>query len=451
MADRRQLHLNLFILSSGHHEAAWRHPSSTPERMFDPAFYTELARSAEAAAFDAVFLADIPKLDANIEFNAAGRLDPLLTLATIAGATERIGLIATASTTYSYAWHLARALSSLDHLSRGRAAWNIVTTDSPDAARNFGLPGNPDAGTRYERAEAFVEAVLALWDSWDDDAVRIDREAGQYADPTRITAPRISGPHVNVAGPLTTPRPPQGHPVLVQAGSSDHGREFAARHAEAIFTAQQRIDDAQAFYADVKGKAAALGRDPEHIKILPGLSPFIGGTEAEARRLETEFNELTIPAFGLMQLKDFAYVDLDDLELDAPVPIEAFGDAGDVTNNKKSRTQVYADIVRRERPTLRQLLHRLAGARGHRVVAGTPEQIADTMVEWLDAGAADGFNVMPPYLPGGFDTFAETVVPILRTRGLFREGYEGTTLRDHLGLPRPNRVRESTSSADRAR
>jgi FMN-dependent oxidoreductase (nitrilotriacetate monooxygenase family) len=451
MADRRQLHLNLFILSSGHHEAAWRHPSSTPERMFDPAFYQGIARTAEAAKLDAVFLADIPKLDANIEFNAAGRLDPLLTLATIAGATERIGLIATASTTYSYAWHLARALSSLDHLSRGRAAWNIVTTDSPDAARNFGLPGNPDAGTRYERAEAFVEAVLTLWDSWDDDAVRIDREAGQYADPTRITAPRISGPHVNVAGPLTTPRPPQGHPVLVQAGSSDHGREFAARHAEAIFTAQQRINDAQAFYADVKGKAAALGRDPEHIKILPGLSPFIGGTEAEARRLETEFNELTIPAFGLMQLKDFAYVDLDDLELDAPVPIEAFGDAGDVTNNKKSRTQVYADIVRRERPTLRQLLHRLAGARGHRVVAGTPEQIADTMVEWLDAGAADGFNVMPPYLPGGFDTFAETVVPILRTRGQFREGYEGTTLRDHLGLPRPNRVRESTSSADRAR
>lgn len=438
MADR-QMNLNLFILSSGHHEAAWRHPASTPERMFEPDFYLDLARAAEAAALDAVFLADIPKLDANIEFNAAGRLDPLLTLATIAGGTERIGLIATASTTYSYPWQLARALSTLDHLSRGRAAWNIVTTDSPDAARNFGLDGNPDSALRYERAEAFVDAVEALWDSWDDDAVVLDRPAGRYVDPTRIHHPNIAGPHVKVAGALTTPRPPQGHPVLVQAGSSDHGRVFAARHAEAIFTAQQRIEDAQAFYRDVKGRAFDLGRNPDHIKILPGLSPFIGGTEEEARRLEREFNELTIPAFGLMQLKDFAYVDLDDLDLDAPVPIEAFGDAGDVTNNKKSRTQVYADIVRREKPTLRQLLHKLAGARGHRVVAGTPEQIADTMADWFDNGAADGFNVMPPSLPGGFDVFAEAVIPILRRRGLFREGYEGTTLREHLRLPRPGK------------
>ncbi|MCR8899241.1 LLM class flavin-dependent oxidoreductase [Gordonia sp. GONU] len=439
MADRRQMNLNLFILSSGHHEAAWRHPASTPERMFEPDFYLGLARAAEAATLDAVFLADIPKLDANIEFNAAGRLDPLLTLATVAGGTERIGLIATASTTYSYPWQLARALSTLDHLSRGRAAWNIVTTDSPDAARNFGLNGNPDAALRYERAEAFVEAVEALWDSWDDDAVVLDRAAGRYVDPSRIHHPNIAGPHLKVAGALTTPRPPQGHPVLVQAGSSDHGRVFAARHAEAIFTAQQRIEDAQAFYRDVKSRAFDLGRNPDHIKILPGLSPFIGGTEEEARRLEREFNELTIPAFGLMQLKDFAYVDLDDLDLDAPVPIEAFGDAGDVTNNKKSRTQVYADIVRREKPTLRQLLHKLAGARGHRVVAGTPEQVADTMTDWFHNRAADGFNVMPPFLPGGFDVFAETVVPILRRRGLFREGYEGMTLREHLGLPRPGK------------
>ncbi|ATD71049.1 MULTISPECIES: LLM class flavin-dependent oxidoreductase [Gordonia] len=439
MADRRQMNLNLFILSSGHHEAAWRHPASTPERMFEPDFYLGLARAAEAATLDAVFLADIPKLDANIEFNAAGRLDPLLTLATVAGGTERIGLIATASTTYSYPWQLARALSTLDHLSRGRAAWNIVTTDSPDAARNFGLNGNPDAALRYERAEAFVEAVEALWDSWDDDAVVLDRAAGWYVDPSRIHHPNIAGPHLKVAGALTTPRPPQGHPVLVQAGSSDHGRVFAARHAEAIFTAQQRIEDAQAFYRDVKSRAFDLGRNPDHIKILPGLSPFIGGTEEEARRLEREFNELTIPAFGLMQLKDFAYVDLDDLDLDAPVPIEAFGDAGDVTNNKKSRTQVYADIVRREKPTLRQLLHKLAGARGHRVVAGTPEQVADTMTDWFHNRAADGFNVMPPFLPGGFDVFAETVVPILRRRGLFREGYEGMTLREHLGLPRPGK------------
>ncbi|MGO3325989.1 LLM class flavin-dependent oxidoreductase [Gordonia sp. (in: high G+C Gram-positive bacteria)] len=437
MADRRQLNLNLFILSSGHHEAAWRHPASMPERMFDAGFYIDLARAAEAAAFDAVFLADIPKLDDNIEFNAAGRLDPLITLAAVAGATEHIGLIATASTTYSYPWQLARAFATLDHLSRGRAGWNIVTTDSPAAARNFGLAGNPDAGLRYERAEEYLRAIKALWDSWDDDAVVLDRAAGRYVDPAKIHPPCVDGEHVKVAGALTTPRPPQGYPVLVQAGSSDHGRDFAARHAEAIFTAQQQIGDAQAFYRDIKSKAARLGRNPDHVRILPGLSPFIGSTEEEARRLEQEFNELTNPAFGLVQLKDFAYVDLDDLDLDDVVPIEAFGDAGDVTNNKKSRTQVYADIVRRERPTLRQLLHRLAGARGHRVVAGTPEQIADTMIDWFDHGAADGFNIMPPYLPGGFEVFAETVVPILRERGVFRNEYEGATFRENLGLDRP--------------
>jgi FMN-dependent oxidoreductase (nitrilotriacetate monooxygenase family) len=433
----RQLHLNLFILASGHHEAAWRHPSSTPERMFEPEFYTDLARTAEAAAFDAVFLADIPKLDDNIEFNTAGRLDPLVTLATIAAATERIGLIATASTTYSHPWALARSLSTLDHLSRGRAAWNIVTTDSPAAARNFGLDANPDASTRYERAEEYVDAVLRLWDSWEDDAIRLDRASGRYVDPARIHQPEVRSDHVRVAGALTTPRSPQGYPVLVQAGSSNHGRAFAATYAEAIFTAQQRIEDAQAFYTDVKTQAAARGRLPDHVKILPGLSPIIGGTEEEALRLQGELNELTVPAFGLMQLKDFAYVDLDHLDLDDPVPEEAFAGAGNVTDNAKSRTQVYADIVRRERPTLRELLHKLAGARGHKVLAGTPEQVADHIQHWFENGAADGFNVMPPSLPTGFDAFTETVVPILRRRGLFREGYSGTTLRDHLGLPRP--------------
>ncbi len=433
----RQLHLNLFILASGHHEAAWRHPSSTPQRMFDPGFYTGLARTAEAAAFDAVFLADIPKLDDNIEFNAAGRLDPMITLAVIAAATERIGLIGTASTTYSYPWQLARAFSSLDHLSRGRAGWNIVTTDSPAAARNFGLDANPDAATRYERADEYVDAVLRLWDSWEDDAIRLDRASGQYLDPSRIHPPELRTEHVRVAGALTTPRSPQGYPVLVQAGSSNPGRAFAAKYAEAIFTAQQHLDDAQAFSADVKGQAAARGRNPDHVKILPGLSPVIGGTEEEALRLQSELNELTVPAFGLMQLKDFAYVDLDHLDLDERVPEEAFAGAGDLANNLKSRTAVYADIVRREKPTLRELLHKLAGARGHKVLAGTPEQIADHMERWFTAGAADGFNVMPPALPTGIDVFVETVVPILRKRGLFREGYTGTTLRDHLGLPRP--------------
>ncbi|MEJ2861595.1 LLM class flavin-dependent oxidoreductase [Actinomycetospora flava] len=428
------MHLNAFILSSGHHEASWRYPGSTPERMFDAAFYTDLARTAEAARFDAVFLADIPKLDDNVAYNAVGRLDPLLVLATIAAATDHIGLIGTASTTYSYPWSLARSLSTLDHLSRGRAAWNIVTTDSAAAARNFGLDANPDPESRYERADEYVDAVLRLFDSWEDDAILLDRDAGRYAAPEKIHPPRLTG---WVDGALTTPRPPQGHPVLVQAGASNHGRGFAAKYAEAIFTAQQRLEDAQTFAQDIRKRAADLGRDPEHIKILPGLSPFIAGTEHDARKLQQEFDELTVVEYGLVQLRDLVGIDVGTIPLDEPVPLDLVADAGEIGDNQRSRRQLVAGIIRRERPTLRTLLHRLAGARGHRVVAGTPEQIADTMQEWYVEGGADGFNVMPPWLPGGLEVFVETVVPILRERGLFRAEYEGTTLRENLGLPRP--------------
>jgi FMN-dependent oxidoreductase (nitrilotriacetate monooxygenase family) len=445
----RRMHLNAFILSAGHHEASWRHPLSTPERMFDPAFYRDVARTAEAAKFDAVFLADIPKLDDNVQFNASGRLDPLVVLTTIAAATERIGLIGTASTTYTFPWNLARALASLDFMSGGRAAWNIVTTESKAAAENHGLTANPAAAERYERAQEYMEAVLALWDSWEDDAIVLDRAGGSYLDPAKLHPPEFEGRHLRVRGALTSPRPPQGHPVLVQAGSSNDGRAFASRYAEAIFTAQQRIEDAQRFAADVKGRAARLGRGDDAIRILPGLSPFVAATEAAAKELEREFNDLTVVEYGLIQLAEFGEIALGHDQLDEPVPLAAFSGAGDVMDNLRSRRQVIAGIVERERPTLRGLLHRLAGARGHRVVVGAPEQIADTMQEWFQAGAADGFNVMPPYLPGGLEAFTEMVVPILRERGLFREDYEGTTLREHLGLPRPRnrheRVRPSRS------
>jgi FMN-dependent oxidoreductase (nitrilotriacetate monooxygenase family) len=435
------VHLNAFILNAGHHEASWRHPLSTPERMFDPAFYQQVARTAEAAKLDAVFLADIPKLDDNVRYNASGRLDPLVVLTTIAAATERIGLIGTASTTYTFPWNLARALASLDFMSGGRAGWNIVTTESRAAAENHGLLANPDPASRYERAGEYMEAVLALWDSWEDDAIVLDRESGTYLDPSKLHAPEFAGRHIRVRGALTSPRPPQGRPVLVQAGSSNDGRAFAARYAEAIFTAQQRIEDAQRFATDVKGRAARLGRGDDAIRVLPGLSPFVAATETQARELEREFNELTVVEYGLIQLAEFGEVALGRDQLDEPVPPEAFSGAGDVTDNLRSRRQVIAGIVERERPTLRGLLHRLAGARGHRVVVGAPEQIADTMEEWVRAGAADGFNVMPPYLPGGLEAFTEMVVPILRGRGLFREDYEGTTLRDHLGPARPEHRR----------
>ena len=433
----RQLHLNAFIYPTGHHEAAWRHPHSQPERIYSPDYFQEIARTAEAAKFDAVFFADRPALDAHIKYNAAGRLEPLLLLTTIAAATERIGLIATASTTYHQPYNLARLFSTLDFVSRGRAGWNIVTTASSAAAENFGLPAHPEPSIRYERAQEFVDAALRLWDSWEDEAVVADRATGIYADVAKIHRADFDGTHIQVRGAFNAPRSPQGHPVLVQAGASDSGRAFASRNAEAIFTAHQTIDNARAFYRDIKSRAAAAGRNPDHLKILPGLSPFIGDTVAEARELEADFNRLTVPEYGLYQLKALAGVDLYDVPLDAAAPLSAFGNAGDVTENEVSRRQVIAGIVEREQPTVRTLLHRLAGARGHRVFVGTPTEVADTITEWFTTGAADGFNIMPPSYPTGLEVFVQKVVPILVDRGIFRSEYTGRTLRDHLGLPRP--------------
>lgn len=433
----RQLHLNAFIYPAGHHEAAWRHPRTQPHRVFDADYYQEIGKAAEAALFDAVFFADGPALRSEAAYSTAGRLEPITVLGAIAAATERIGLIATASTTYYEPYNLARLFSTLDFVSKGRAGWNIVTTSTDAAAENFGLTAHPDPAQRYERAAEFVEAATRLWDSWEDDAVVLDREHGQYADTDKIHRADFVGEHLSVRGAFNAPRSPQGYPVLVQAGASNDGRAFAARYAEAIFTAHQSLANAQAFYSDIKSQAKGLGRNPDHIKILPGLSPFIADTETAAKELEREFNELTVPAYGLKQIRGLADVDLSALDLDAPVPVDAFGAAGNVTDNTRSRKQVVAEIVAKEHPTVRQLLHRLAGARGHRVFAGTPEQVADTIDEWFTSGAADGFNVMPPYYPGGLTDFTEHVVPILQDRGLFRTEYAGTTLRDHLGLPRP--------------
>ncbi|MFC9760651.1 LLM class flavin-dependent oxidoreductase [Rhodococcus jostii] len=448
MSDQqRQLSLNAFIYPAGHHESAWRHPLTTPERLYDVSYFQDIARTAEAAKLDAIFFADGPALRSDVEHGAAGALEPITLLTAIATATERIGLIATASTTYFEPYNLARLFASLDHISHGRAGWNIVTTGTDLAAANFGLASHPDHADRYARAREFVDATVKLWDSWEDDAILIDKAAGIYADPSKIHEINYVGRHLRVRGPFNAPRSPQGHPVLVQAGASNEGRAFAGQYAEAIFTAHQRLSDGQAFYADVKQRATQYGRNPEHVKILPGISPFLGDTEAEARDLEREFNELTSPEYGLAQLESLTGSSVRHLELDAPVPAGLFGDAGDVTDNQQSRLQVIAGIVERENPTLRGLLHRLAGARGHRVVVGTPVQVADTIEEWFTQGAADGFNVMPPYYPGGLEVFAEKVVPILQGRGLFRTEYSGTTLRDHFGLPRPESQYADASGA----
>jgi len=431
----RQLTLNLFIYPGGHHEAAWRYKESEPKRVLDIGYYQELARRAEAAKFDAIFFADGPSLPENVRYSSRLRFEPITWLAAIAAATSRIGLIATASTTYTEPYNLARLFASLDHISHGRAGWNIVTTSDAGAAQNFGLPEHPPHADRYETAREFLEVVTKLWDSWEDDALVADAQSGVFADSDKVHRIDHVGKHYKVRGPLNVARTPQGRPVYVQAGSSEDGRSFAAQHAEAIFTAHQTLASAQGFYADIKKRAVALGRRPEHIRVLPGISPYLGSTQAEANRLEEEINALIQPAASLEQLKRMIGLDLSGFDLDGPFPRHLVD-----TNGPKgvaSRFQLVIDIVDREKPTIRQLIKRLAGGRGHWVLVGTPERVANEIQTWFEQGAADGFNVMPPWLAGGFDAFVAEVLPILRKRGLFREDYTGETLRDHYGLPRP--------------
>lgn len=438
MTKQRQLHLNLFFHSRGHHEASWRHPDTTPYALTDIRYYQDLARRAEAAKFDSIFLADQLALGEDASQAARTWLEPITVLAALAVSTSRIGLIATASTTYTEPFNLARQFASIDQISQGRAAWNIVTSWLATAARNFGGDGQVSHEDRYARGEEFMTVVKALWDSWAADAVVDDRTSGLYARPDRVRPINHRGDFYKVAGPLNMPRCPQGRPVLVQAGSSDTGRRFAARHAEAVFTAHMAKATAQEFYGDLKRLAAEEGRDPAQVLILPGLSPMIAGTEAEAQRLVRETNDLTDPEVGRKRLSGrFGGHDFSHLPLDRPLSPEDFPDP-DTVQAARSRTEVILNLVRRDKPTLRQLLGYLAGARGHYVTAGTPEQIADLIEDWFHDGAADGFNVMPPLLPLQFDVFASEVVPLLQKRGLFRTEYDGTMLRHHYGLTWPH-------------
>ena len=434
---KRQLHLNLFMHSRGHHEASWRHPDAAPFALTDIRYYQDLARRAETALFDSIFLADQLALAEDVAHAPRIWLEPLTVLAALAVSTERIGLIATASTTYTEPFNLARQFASIDHISNGRAAWNIVTSWLAAAAGNYGGDAQVSHADRYARGEEFMAVVKALWDSWAEDAVVDDRASGRYARAERIRPIHHRGDFYRVAGPLNLPRCPQGRPVLVQAGSSDTGRRFAARHADAVFTAHLTKATAQEFYADLKRLAAAEGRRPDQVLILPGLSPTIAATEAEAQQLMREINDLSDPEVGRKRLSGrFGGHDFSHLPLDRPLAPEDFPDP-DTVQAARSRTVVILNLVRRDRPTLRQLLAYLAGARGHFTTAGTPEQIADLIEDWFNDGAADGFNVMPPLFPGQLDVFAAEVIPILQRRGLFRTAYHGTTLRDHYGLDRP--------------
>jgi FMN-dependent oxidoreductase (nitrilotriacetate monooxygenase family) len=433
-AMKRQLHLNLFIHSRGHHEASWRHPAASPLALTDIRYYQDLAQRAEAGLFDSVFLADQLALGDDASQAARTWLEPMAVV------TNRIGLIATASTTYTEPFNLARQFGSLDHISNGRVGWNIVTSWLATAARNFGGASQQSHEDRYARGEEFVAVVKALWDSWAEDAVIDDREGGCYAKADRIRPINHKGEYYQVAGPLNLPRTPQGRPVFVQAGSSDTGRRFAARHAEAVFTAHMEKATAQAFYTDLKALVAAEARMPEQVLILPGLSPMIASTEAEAQRLTREVNELSDPEVGRKRLSGrFGGHDFSHLPLDRPLTPDDFPPPASV-EAARSRTEVILSVVRREKPTLRQLLASLAGARGHFTFAGTPEQVADLIEDWFTDGAADGFNIMPPLLPAMLDVFSAEVIPLLQQRGLFRTAYEGQTLREHYGLAWPKSV-----------
>ncbi|QJP16319.1 LLM class flavin-dependent oxidoreductase [Starkeya sp. ORNL1] len=446
MASRpRQLHFNVHVSTGGNHEGAWRHPRSEPVRLTALDYQRKVAGIAERGKLDAVFFGDTPALSDNVKLRPVEQLDPVALHGALSAVTQNIGLAATISTSFNEPFNVARKIASLDLISGGRIGWNIVTTSSENAARNYGLDGVIAHRDRYRRAEDFVQVVKKLWDSWDSDAIVHDRASGIYADIERIHPISHEGEFFKVRGPLNVPPSPQGRPVLIQAGSSETGVAFAARHAEVVFTAQRTLEDGQRFYAELKRQVAENGRNPEHVKIVVGLSPIIAGTEAEAKKLAEELNELTVPEYGLRQLRQFSGVDLSDFPLDAPVPLDAFPDVAAVEGHR-SRTALVIELTKREKLTIRQLLHRLAGARGHQTFVGSTDQLADRIEHWFSNGAADGFNFMPAYLPGGLEDFVDGVIPILQRRGLFRREYEGTTLRDHYDLPRPEGRRESRAA-----
>ena len=432
----RRLHLNAFLMSTGHHEASWRLPESDPYAHVDLRHYTRLARTAERGTFDRLFLADSPQLWGDLGQRPAGALEPLTLLTALATATEHIGLIATASTSYNSPYNLARRLASLDIVSGGRAGWNIVTTAGAEAARNFGLEQEPAHAERYARAAEFLDVALKLWDSWEDDTIVADKAAGVWGDDGKIHPAGHEGPYFRVAGALNVPRSPQGYPLLVPAGSSADGQAFAARYAEAVFTAQQTLADAQSFYADLKDRTERAGRNPEHLKVLPGIVPVLGSTEAEARAAEQVLEDHIVLEHGLRRLERLLQLAPGVLELDRQLPAELPPESA--VEGAKSRYTLVVELARRERLTVRQLIGRLGGGRGHQTFAGTPEQIADRIETWFTRGAADGFNIMPPVLPSGLDAFVDHVVPILRARGLFRTEYgPQRTLRERYRLPRP--------------
>lgn len=424
--------LNAAVLGVGMHPAAWRFRRDDAFSSIGLDFYQTLGKLAEAASLHALFLADTLAVgEENFERPNLGAMDPVVALAAIAGVTSGLGLVATASTTYNDPYNLARRFASLDHLSKGRAGWNVVTTFVPAVAANFGDAPLPLPEERYGRAEEFVDVVKALWNSWTPQALIGDKATGAYVDAGAIRVPHHKGRHFNIRGPLTLPRSAQGTPVVFQSGSSDAGRALAARTADVVFTAQNTLATAQAFRQDVRRRASGFGRNPDHIKIVPGLLAILGGTEAEARKRKDRLDELG----GHAELHKLALrvgVPVEALQLDRPLPYKLIED-NQTFKGAEGFRDAAVELGKRQGLTVRELLYRNGG--GHQQVVGTPEQVANAITQWYRLGAVDGFNLMIDVLPDGLEDFTKEVVPLLQQRGVFRTGYQADTLRANLGLP----------------
>lgn len=434
---KKQLSLGAFFMIPGHHVAAWRYPNVAADHILNFEFIKQQALVAERGKFDMLFLADGVSAgyqSTGFEQQSSLSFEPYTLLSGLAAVTSKIGVVGTVSTTFNEPFNVARKFASLDHLSGGRAGWNVVTSAGLEAANNFGLKNEPTHAQRYERAEEFVDVTKKLWDSWEDDAIVYDKEHAQYVDKEKVHQVNYEGQFLSVTGPLNIARPIQGHPVVVQAGSSEAGKELAARTAEVIFTAWQTLEEAQSFYSDVKSRLAKYGRQPNELKIMPGVYPIVGKTIDEAQAKRQQLLDLIPESLGVARLSQQLGVDLSGYPVDGPLP--ELPDISEV-NGIKSRFQLIKDLAEREQLTIRQLYQHIAGARGHREIIGTPEQIADQLQVWFEQGAADGFNIMPPTFPDGLNDFVELVIPELQKRGIFRTEYEGSTLREHLGLAKP--------------
>ena len=433
--SRRRLRLGAFMRPVSIHTGAWRYPGAWPDANFNFPRLKQLARTLERGKFDAFFMADhLAVLNMPVQSlkrsHTATSFEPFTLLSALAGATEHIGLVATASTTFDTPYHIARRFASLDHISGGRAGWNIVTTSNPDAALNFGMEDHMEHDERYRRAREFYEVVTGLWDSWADDAFLRDVDSGIFFDPDKMRRLDHKGEFLSVRGPLNIARSPQGWPVIVQAGASEAGRQLAAETAEMVFGATPTIEAGRAFFSDVKGRMAKLGRHPESMKILPGAFVVVADSMQEAVDIRARLDGLVHYDSGLSSLSIALGTDASGFDPEGPLP--------DIppTNASQSSRQRVIDLARREGLNVRQLAQRLGGYSGLAFV-GTPASIADQMQEWLETEASDGFNVMFPYLPGGLDNFVNLLVPELQRRDIFRKEYEGKTLRENLGLARP--------------